>query len=129
MSWQFYTATISHNEIASASSDDDEITINKSGIYQIRAYVMWEAEEDFSESRLDFRLNNDGTVIHWDRNTTPSTAELFPFTQTFGPVVSTLTAGETLDMRVEQQSGVDQELRTGDGNARLSAQFFVSRLG
>lgn len=113
-------------EIVSLSVQDDEITIDKPGLYSVKGFVNWESDEGWSTGdRLYTNVRvNDTYATFYDLPKIGTERQSSPFYHT-----EHLNQGDVISVDVQQESGDDKYLNSDSSISDGFAQFNVLRLG
>ena len=115
---------IEHGEIFDADTDNNEITVLESGTYGVSAFIRWRNDSEWStgdELRMEIKINGSSEYFIEDRKVgTERQGQRLP------SIPLELDANDTVDIRVQQDSGEPQEIET---RFDQTARFGVWRAG
>lgn len=123
----FATTKIEDSDVVTVSTTDNTITVDKSGKYLVGGYVLWSGGTDWTNGDRVFiyAYVNGGADSHVETpkvggNNQSSALPVTPLN---------LSSGDTIDLRVEQRSGVDQTLLRSPTQSPRFGKFYVGRMG
>ena len=114
------------SDVVDVDVDNDEITIQEAGVYQIYARVYWDSDSNWSQGdRTDTSVFVNGSsestsraLVGGDDLQTHDVTEII-----------SLSENDTIDIRVSQESGDEIDLRQDAGGGVTRFRFEVVRLG
>lgn len=119
-------SAIEDSDIVTVSTSSDDITIDDGGTYHISGLVSWRENSNWSTGdSCSVRVYVNGNF-----KTLPNKQKLGTSAQgVYIQHTDSLSASDSVDLRVRQDSGSDQSLYQGDSNADARGYFTVARLG